>query len=150
MWASMSKVTIVPRILVVDDVEEVLDALEKLLESDGYSVDTARSEDRALECAQRNAPDLILVNLGIPAHEAVETARRLKTRARLADDVAVVLFCIECVAEGAEVDLGKGVYATRPDNFNQLRALIARLLQARAPGFDARSGRGPAGGRTPS
>ena len=108
----MSKGSIVPRILVVDDVEEVLDALEKLLESDGYSVDAARSEDRAVECAQRNPPDLVLVNLGIPPDEVVATARRLKARARFADDVAVVLFCIESVAEGAEVDLGNGVYDT--------------------------------------
>ena len=60
---SMSTGESVARILVVDDVEEVLDALEKLLESDGYSVDAARTEDRALECAQRNPPDLILLNL---------------------------------------------------------------------------------------
>jgi two-component system KDP operon response regulator KdpE len=146
----MSKGTIVPRILVVDDVEEVLDALEKLLESDGYSVEAARSEDRAVECAQRNPPDLVLVNLGIPPDEVVAAVRRLKARAQLADDVPIVLFCIESVAEGAEVDLGNGVYATRPDNFNQLRALIARLLQSRAPGSDAPVGPGPTGGRTPS
>jgi CheY-like chemotaxis protein len=146
----MSKGTIVPRILVVDDVEEVLDALEKLLESDGYSVEAARSEDRAVECAQRNPPDLVLVNLGIAPDGVVAAVRRIKARAQLADDVPIVLFCIESVAEGAEVDLGNGVYATRPDNFNQLRGLIARLLQSRAPGSDARSGRGPAGGRTPS
>ena len=145
----MSKGSIVPRILVVDDVEEVLDALEKLLESDGYSVDAARSEDQAVECAQRNPPDLVLVNLGIPPDEVVATARRLKARARFADDVAVVLFCIESVAEGAEVDLGNGVL-TRPDNFSQLRALIARLLQARAPGSGAPFAPGPAGGRIPS
>jgi CheY-like chemotaxis protein len=147
---SMSTGESVARILVVDDVEEVLDALEKLLESDGYSVDAARTEDRALECAQRNPPDLILLNLGDPPDELVATARRLKARARLADDVPVVLFCIESVAEGAEVDLGNSMYATRPDNFNQLRALIARLLEARTARPDATPGHDPAGGRTRS
>ena len=34
---------------------------------------------------------------------------------------------------GGNSGRGHGVYATRPDNFNQLRALIARLLQAHAP-----------------
>ena len=119
------------RILVVDDVEEVLDALEKLLASDGYVVDAARSEDRAVEYAQRHPPDLVLLNIGAPPDEVIATARRLKSRAQLADRVPMVLFCLESLAEGAEVDLGGALHATRPDNFNQLRALIARLLEAR-------------------
>ena len=40
----------------------------------------------------------------------------------------VVVFCIAEIDEGDEVAIGQNVYITRPDNFNQLRALLARLL----------------------
>jgi hypothetical protein len=40
----------------------------------------------------------------------------------------VVVFCIDGIAEGEEVEIGENVHLTRPDNFNQLRRLIARLL----------------------
>jgi hypothetical protein len=40
----------------------------------------------------------------------------------------VVIFCMEEIGEGNEVAIGQNVYVTRPDNFNQLRSLIARLL----------------------
>jgi hypothetical protein len=39
-----------------------------------------------------------------------------------------VVFCIVEIDEGDEVAIGKNVYLTRPDNFNQLRTLLARLL----------------------
>jgi hypothetical protein len=39
-----------------------------------------------------------------------------------------VVFCIAEIDEGGEVAIGKNVYMTRPDNFNQLRTLLARLL----------------------
>ena len=40
----------------------------------------------------------------------------------------VVVFCIADIEVGDEVAIGKNVYITRPDNFNQLRTLLARLL----------------------
>jgi hypothetical protein len=43
--------------------------------------------------------------------------------------VPVVVFCIDDIAEGDEVAIGENVHLTRPDNFNQLRSLLARLLQ---------------------
>jgi hypothetical protein len=43
--------------------------------------------------------------------------------------VPVVVFCIDEIAEGDEVAIGENVHVTRPDNFDQLRSLLARLLQ---------------------
>jgi hypothetical protein len=42
--------------------------------------------------------------------------------------VPVVVFCIDDIAQGEEVAIGENVHVTRPDNFNQLRSLLARLL----------------------
>jgi hypothetical protein len=43
--------------------------------------------------------------------------------------VPVVVFCIADIDEGDEVAIGENVYITRPDNFNQLRTLLACLLK---------------------
>ena len=48
-----------PLILVVQDVEETRDGLEKLLTGDGYRVEAARAEDDAVVRAQRTPPDLL-------------------------------------------------------------------------------------------
>jgi DNA-binding response OmpR family regulator len=53
-----------PIILLVHDVEETRDGIEKLLKVDGYRVDSVRYEGDAVVTAQRRAPNLIMVNLG--------------------------------------------------------------------------------------
>ena len=115
------------RILVVQDVEETRDGLEKLLEQgDGYRVDAARTEDDAIVRAQRAAPPVVS-----QSWEAGRYGHRRGPphpgRAGVRAEVPVVIFCSEAVAEGEEVALGNRVYVTRPDNFNQLRRFLGRL-----------------------
>ena len=117
-----------PIILVVEDVHETRDGIEKLLIADGYRVALARDEHDAIENAHRTPPHLILVSLaGLPL-DVVLSARSIRQRAEVGEHVPVVVFCIEGLAEGEEVEIGENVYLTRPDNFNQLRRFIARLL----------------------
>ena len=122
-----------PLILVVEDVEETRDGIEQLLTADGYRVDPARDEEDAVLRAKRAPPHLLLVSLGGPAIDLIATAARIRDRAQLSQGVPVVLFCIPTVAEGAEVEIAGNVYLTRPDNFDQLRALLRRLLYPLLP-----------------
>ena len=115
-------------ILVVEDVHETRDGIEKLLKVDGYRVAVARDELDAIESAERQAPNLILVSLAGLPREVIVTARRIRERSEVGEQVPVVVFCIEEIPEGDEVAIGQNVHVTRPDNFNQLRSLLARLL----------------------
>lgn len=116
-------------ILVIEDIEETRDGIELLLKANGYCVEGARDEQSAVESAIRKHPDLILVGLGGLPRDVIVTARRVRERAELGEQVPVVIFCIEEVGEGAEVAIGQNVYLTHPDNFDQLRNLLARLLR---------------------
>lgn len=118
-------------ILVVEDVEETRDGIERLLSRDGYRVDPARDEDDAVVRASRRPPDLILVSLGGALGEIVATAIRIRQRAALTQAVHIVIFCVETIAEGAELEVEKNVYLTRPDNFDQLREFVRRLLRSK-------------------
>jgi CheY-like chemotaxis protein len=115
-------------VLVVEDVAETRDGIERLLVADGYCVAVARDERDAIESAQRKRPDLILVSLAGLAPEVIVTARRIRERAEVGEGVPIVVFCVGEVVEGNEVAIGRNIHITRPDNFNQLRSLIARLL----------------------
>ena len=68
------------------------------------------------------------MSLGGLPHEVIATARRIRARADVGENVAIVVFCIAEIGEGDEIAIGQNVHVTRPDNFNQLRSLLTRLL----------------------
>lgn len=119
---------IAPLILVMEDVHETRDGIEKLLTADGYRVAPARDELDTIESAQHTEPDLILVSLTGLTGEVLAMVHRLRERMAVRDQIPVVVFYVEDIAEGQEVAIGGNIYLTRPDNFNQLRSLVARLL----------------------
>ncbi len=121
-----------PQILVVEDVEETRDGIERLLKADGYLVDPARDEEDAVVRAKRARPHLILLSVGAPVADTILTASRIREDSGLSDDVPVVIFCVEEIAEGAEVETKGEIYLTRPDNFDQLRRFLRQLLGRRA------------------
>src|ERR1041384_5699387 len=87
-----NEIGVTPVILVVEDVHETRDGIEKLLKVDGYRVVLARDELDGIESAQRQRPDLILVSLaGLPS-EVLGSGRRIRESAAAGDDVPVVIF----------------------------------------------------------
>lgn len=115
-------------ILVLEDIEETAYLIEKMLKKSGYCVTLARNEEDAILRGRFPSPNLILMSLGMGPERLLSTAHRIRRRAGLSQDVAVVIFCIPTIPEGAEIEVDKNVYMTRPDNFNQLRELLHRLL----------------------
>ena len=120
-----------PIILVWDDEEETRDGIEKLLAADGYRVIPARSEADAIAQARCEPPSLILVSLDGAEPAVIAAARRVRESAGLSEDVPIVIFGSPTRPEGAEVEIGPGIYVTCPDNFDQLRDLLRRLLPVR-------------------
>jgi CheY-like chemotaxis protein len=115
-------------ILVVEDVYETRAGIDTLLKATGYRVVLAGAEREVLNSTRPEPPNLILVSgAGLPKNVLV-TVGRLRKEAGVGDEVPVVVFCAQDVPEGEEVAIGGNVYLTNPDNFNQLRNLLARLL----------------------
>lgn len=69
------------------------------------------------------------MSLGGLLREVINTALRIREISGVAEEVPIVVFCIGEVAEGDEVAIGHNVCVSRPNNFNQLRSLITRLLR---------------------
>ena len=115
-------------ILVLEDIEETARLLERMLKGNGYCVTVARTEEDAIFRGRSQSPDLILISLGLGPERLLATAHRIRRQAGLSQDVAIVIFCVPTIPEGAEMEVDKNVYVTRPDNFNQLREFLHRLL----------------------
>ena len=115
-------------ILVVADAEEIRLGIEQLLTADGYRIDLARHEADAVDRATGRRPSLILLSLAAAPFELIAAATRIRQRARVGTDIPVVIFSVPTLAEGEDVAIGRNVHLSRPDTFNQLRRLMARLL----------------------
>jgi len=70
------------KILVIEDQELNMDLLVQLLEDD-YQVLTATDGQAGIELADRERPDLILIDLSLPVIDGWEVTRRLKANDRL-------------------------------------------------------------------
>jgi signal transduction histidine kinase/CheY-like chemotaxis protein len=70
------------RVLVVDDQADAALSLAWLLKAWGHEVYVAHDGPAALEAAQAHAPELVLLDIGLPGMDGHEVARRLRTNAR--------------------------------------------------------------------
>ncbi len=100
-------------ILIVEDEYAVARGIEFALQQEGYEVAVARSGEEGLAYATTQAPDLIVLDVKLPAMDGFEVLRRL----RAAGSKAPVLFL---TARGDEFDkvvgleLGADDYVTKP------------------------------------
>jgi CheY-like chemotaxis protein len=115
-------------ILVLDDIEETRYLIQRMLKVNGYNVVLARNEEEAISEALIRSPSLILMSLGLEPEQLLAIARRIRQEAALSDDVAIVMLCVFTIPEGAELEVHKNVYMTHPDNFDQLRGFLHRVL----------------------
>ena len=68
-------------ILVVEDEDDILELIRYNLTREGYSVVTAMSGEDAIDIAEAELPDLILLDLMLPGVDGFEVCRRLKQNA---------------------------------------------------------------------
>ena len=79
-------------ILVVEDVRETSDGIERLLKADGYRVSLARDELDAVESAKLRRLHLILVTCTGLSGEVLATVCRIRGRAAVGDQIPVVFW----------------------------------------------------------
>jgi CheY-like chemotaxis protein len=115
-------------ILVVEDVYETRVGIDTLLKATGYRVSLASAEQDVTNSIRSEPPNLILVGGAALPNNVLVSVGRIRKEATVGEEVPVVIFCGQDISEGEEVAIGDNVYLTNPDNFNQLRELLARLL----------------------
>ncbi len=117
-------------ILVLEQDQELRDAIAALLSADGYRVISARDDDEAILRTQCECPKLILTGMWQSKSETSARAKRTRERMKCSDAIPIILFSDNTIPEGSERELGEKLYVTNPDNFDQLREFVRRLMPA--------------------
>ncbi len=122
------------RILVVDDEVAIVRMLKERLESAGFEVLTAYDGAQAVEVAQRESPDLIIMDVSMPRMDGLTAANLLRSDPTTAHIPIVML-----TARGQESDEQAGYaagavrYFTKPFSPRQLVQELRALLGGGEP-----------------
>jgi len=119
-----------PRVLIVDDEPQIVRLLTVALNAAGYESFTAESGAAALKFAATGAPDLIVLDLGLPDRDGKDVLREIR---RFSDAPVIILSARDREAEKIEaLDLGADDYVEKPFGIGELTARMRTALRRRA------------------
>ena len=135
-----------PRVLVVDDEQQILRALRTSLRGAGYEVETADTAEGALAAAALRPPEAVILDLILPDGTGIDVARELRSWSTA--PVIVLSAVGEEREKIAALDAGADDYVTKPVGIDELlarlRAVLRRAGPPSGPGHrDRRPGRRP-------
>jgi two-component system, OmpR family, response regulator RegX3 len=116
-----------PKVMVVDDEESLLEAIRYALSREGFQVVTARDGGDAMRDFEAERPDLVVLDLMLPTLNGWDVCRRI----RATSQVPILML----TARDAEVDrvvgleMGADDYVTKPFSLRELVARVRALLR---------------------
>jgi len=122
------------RVLIVEDEPDIRDLVVLHLKRDGYQVTSAGNGEEALRQVRQSPPDLILLDLMLPAMSGLEVCRRLRQEPATATLPIVML-----TARADEVDkvvgleMGADDYVVKPFSPKELLARVRAVLRRSRP-----------------
>ena len=126
------------RILVVDDDQDILTTIQAAFEPTGAILETASNGNKAVELAEKNQPDLIVLDMMLPGRSGFLVLEKLKAKKPRNSKPHVIMITGN---QGARhkmyaESLGVSEYFNKPVKMDKLIATAERLLGA-APGAAA-------------
>lgn len=115
------------KVLVVDDEQPLLDALQYALRREGFEVVTATDSEEALLVFDEQTPDLVILDVMLPTRSGFEVCQILRRRSH----VPIIML----TAKGSEGDrvvgleIGADDYVTKPFSMRELTARIKSVLR---------------------
>ena len=122
------------RILVVEDEQDLADAIAKGLRREGYAVDTAYTGDDAVEKLDINSYDLVCLDLNLPGVDGRSIARRLRGGngsgpSESGPRILMLTARGEIDDRISGLDDGADDYVVKPFDFGELSARVRALLR---------------------
>lgn len=120
-----------PRILIIDDENSILESLRILFKGTEFQVETATNGRMGLEALERERPDLVLTDVKMPGAGGID----ILTRARELDpEMPVLLMTAQASLQSAmqAVNAGAYYYIQKPFSNDELLAICRRAAEARA------------------
>ncbi len=116
------------RILVVEDEKVMANALVTGLSRQGYSTDVAYDGEEALNLAEINKYDLVLLDLNLPKIDGIEVCRRLRASG---DSTGILMLTARSGLDDRVLglDIGADDYLLKPFHFPELLARVRAILR---------------------
>ena len=118
------------KVLLVDDDEEILSFLKVHFESRDFQVILAKNGESALILAQKEKPDLVLLDMNMPLMPGWVTARELKKHILGTANIPVIAVTALTTAddENAARNAGCDDFVSKPIDVDKLFEAVNRLL----------------------
>ena len=118
------------RILIIEDDEEILRVLKRVLTYEGYIVDTALTGKAGLTLANEQRPDLVVLDWMLPNMDGLDVCRRLQ---KLGNQPIIMLTAKDTTQDRVKgLDAGADDYVVKPFEIEELLARIRALLRRTA------------------
>lgn len=115
------------KILVVEDNPVNREMLRRCMLRAGYSVILAEDGEQGCQMAQRELPDLIIMDIALPTMDGLEATRVLKADART-EDIPIIVLTAYAENRQQAFDAGCDDYAVKPVAFRVLKQQMQELL----------------------
>jgi CheY-like chemotaxis protein len=122
-----------PRILLVEDHEEIWDFLSRRLKRRGYDVVVAQDGQQGLDKTRAERPDLVLLDMNLPVMDGWTVAQTLKGDADT-KNIPIIALTAHAMAGDRDKALNAGCddYHAKPVDFSQLLSQIEAALATRS------------------
>lgn len=121
-----------PKVLVVDDEDNLRKLVLATLESESYDLLEAKDGRQALEIATAERPDLVLLDVGLPELDGYQVCRQLRCNDMTKDAVVVMLTAMGQPADRSRgFDAGADDYFTKPFSPIALLNKVSEVIQLR-------------------
>ena len=115
------------KILVVDDEHNIVDILKVNLEREGYTVVAAYDGLQALEMAESQKPDLILLDCMLPEMDGFDVCRRLRQKTNI--PILMLTAKSDEIDKVLGLELGADDYITKPFSVREVLARVKAQLR---------------------
>lgn len=117
------------KVLIADDEPNIVTSLQFLMERNGYMVRVARDGDEALRQVAEFEPDLVLLDVMMPAKNGYEVCQKIRE-----NDAWSQMKIVMLTAKGRDTEVSKGLalgaeaYVSKPFSTKELVARVRELL----------------------
>jgi two-component system alkaline phosphatase synthesis response regulator PhoP len=119
-----------PKVLIVDDEPDILEFVSYNLNKEGFQVVSASNGQEALEVAKREKPQLVLLDVMMPAMDGIETCDKMRAMPELKSTLIAFLTARgEDYSQVAGFEAGADDYITKPIKPKVLVARLKALLR---------------------
>ncbi len=117
-----------PRILIIDDDEAILEALNTVLTDEGYRTEVSTKNGEYVERSlQRELPDLMILDILLSGHDGREICKKLKSDERTRH-IPVILMSAHIKGEATAVEAGADAFLAKPFDIDELLKKVAQFL----------------------